>query len=442
MQVRRINILTRFIQALENPEVPFLNCLLSFLFAIALRIFAESYSQTFNYFNAPIMMLSKNIIHFYLCFIALAMMFICFFRFVTHTTIEKAARVVFTVFILILMTPLLDLMMTKGQGSDIFYLLPNGHVSVLQSYLSYANHFNGMSFGLRSEIILFLLGCFIYFREKGMNLFLSLFYTWFGYSLIFAIGASPYCIKAIVELFGFNYTYSAESMIHFYLIEMFFLIILLAYMQNKEVTIFIGKNVTSLRFLHWGLTLMLGFFIGLAKGLMSMQDQLHDTDTIIINSTLCLISVFFVWIFGFLINLNIPDKTYKHFAYCSLLVAIFYALMVDLHAFIIITMLAGCAFIYSQPPLQLKRVPFVSQLIVSLHTMVLLILGFILVAGDVELFPNYYFWAILGGGTITLFLIPSKLKQAALVIYNIGILSLISYYWLSKIGLNHFLNFH
>lgn len=421
------------IVSFENPAIPFVNCLLTFFFAISLRTFVESYSQTYYYFNLPMLNMTYNVIHYYLSYVVLALMYICFFHFVTHETIEKTARVVLPAFIVLLITPVLDIIVTKGHGANISYIMPENPAGLLHSYLSYGAHFSGMSFGLRCEILVVLIGCFSYFRFKKISLFLSLFYTWFCYSLIFAWGASPYCVQAIVELFKFDYAHSSIIMIRFFLLEIFLLLILLAYMANQAVTTVIVKHLFSFRFLHWELALLLGCFIALAHSIAPLFYQIHASDTMLINIILSMVSVVFAGVFAFMINIDVTINraTQNIFAYSSATLAILYAAMVNIHAFIIINMLLGAGYIYAESPLCLKRVPIISEMILTVCSLALIILGYLLVQGNVSFFPNSLFLVYLIGGTILLYLIRVLLKQHVATLYSVAMLGVIGWLWSS-----------
>jgi len=67
--------------------------------------------------------------------------------------------------------------------------------------------------------------------------------------------------------------------------------------------------------------------------------------------------------------------------------ALFYAGVVNFPTFFIISLFIGNYFLYSAPPLRIKRIPFFSKLLISLNSLILIILGFFIITGSIINFP-------------------------------------------------------
>jgi 4-hydroxybenzoate polyprenyltransferase len=62
--------------------------------------------------------------------------------------------------------------------------------------------------------------------------------------------------------------------------------------------------------------------------------------------------------------------------------------MVHFRAFFFILLFCGNYFLYSMPPLRLKRIPFFSKLFISLNSLILVLLGYATVCGSFTGFPK------------------------------------------------------
>src|SRR5690242_12019515 len=127
------------ISAFENEAIPLLSYWITFFFILELRFFIESYSTTANYFNESKLYFLFDMIHYNLSFITLALVFITLFHYATKLSITATARVVLPSFMLLLLAPLIDLLATKGNGVDIYYMGPWADINIVLTYLTYFN---------------------------------------------------------------------------------------------------------------------------------------------------------------------------------------------------------------------------------------------------------------------------------------------------------------
>lgn len=421
------NVVARVVNTLENENLPFINYLLLFFFSIIIRDFLESYSQTYNYFNLTSENFISDFIHYSLCFSTIALLLILIFYLATHCSINKIARVVLPCFILLLIAPSVDLLLTKGKGSLIYYITPDAHINMLYTYLTMGGGFGGVTSGIQFELIIALIGCFTYFRIKNLSIVASFFYSVLCYTAIFLVALSPIFINAILSLCHFNYEYSAILMIHYFLILVFFLGILVFYIADKKLFIALIQDLRLLRILHYELMLLLGVSLALTRDMLSISSQLFYKDDLVINIFLCMISIFFAGIFSIITN-NIADfnidkisnknrplikgivdpKIYERIAYICLVLSLLYAAVVEGKAFFLISVTIASYYMYSMPPFRFKRVTVISKLAISLNSIALIILGFILTQKNVVSFPHELFWIFFIGYTIALNFIDLK----------------------------------
>jgi 4-hydroxybenzoate polyprenyltransferase len=417
----------RIIAALEDHNIPFFNYVLTFFAAILLRHFFEAYSQAENYFNISTELVSIDLLHYTLSYITLALLLIGALYYATRLKIEQIARVVLPAFILLLLSPLLDILLTFGEGVSILYLQPGYDINLLRTYFTFFGGFTGVSTGIRIEIALVLVGIFFYCLNKQLTILPSIVYTWICYTIIFMWGAAPYFVQWIKQLTGFAYTFAGISMIHFYLVVALVLAGIIFFLANKPLFVALIKDMRALRIFYYVLMLLLGAVIALCVNLERISTQIYFYDDIIINLLLASIAIYFSCVFALMMNNMadiaidrisnpnrpfvsgmIPPKTYVWLTYSFGALALFYAAMVNAKAFLIIAATMASYYIYSMPPLRFKRVTVFSKLAIAFNSLALVVLGFLLVQHDLSHFPNSLFIILLVGFTLSANFIDMK----------------------------------
>jgi len=99
-----------------------------------------------------------------------------------------------------------------------------------------------------------------------------------------------------------------------------------------------------------------------------------------------------------LIKESMDPVFYNRIAWLFFFLALIYAGFINFTAFFVILLFIGNYFLYSMPPFRLKRVPFFSKIFISLNSLILLMLGFVLISGiSIENIPisNSLFFLIL-----------------------------------------------
>ena len=398
MKLKRIiDLSNRLIYSLENSKVPFVYFILTFIFVVTLRNFLEIFS------TGHLVLSRLFFIHYSLSYVALAMLLILLFYVLTKTEILKIARVILPAFAILNLAPIMDLILSWGKGYHMAYMLPGTHDGLLLRFFTFFGDFPrlGVTPGMRIEIAIVLLGSFIYFYLKNSNLIKSLFFTTLTYALIFCLGSSPFIAKRALEFIGLEYRYSDTLLTNFYLFIIFLVGVLSIFLAKRKYFKIIILDVRLLRAIHYELMFFLGVLLGIKYGVF------HLTNINIFYFIFIPISIFFSGLFSLVTN-NIADyeidkvlnkerpliklaltlKNYKKLAWLFLGLALLYAIAVNFQTFFIILLFIGNYFLYSMPPLRLKRVPFFSKLLISLNSLILVMLGFIIITGSISGFPR------------------------------------------------------
>lgn len=420
-------MIQRMVNWLEDEQIPLVNYVFTFFFAVLIRHYLESYSQVTNYLDLPGYMLFSDIIHFTLSYVNLAMLLILVFYVATTQPIKQVARVILPAFMLLWLTPLLDLVLTKGFGHSILYIQPGYQIDIVRAYLSLGGGFKGVSLGIKAEIIAVLLVSFFYFRVKKQSLPRCLLFVWITYSIIFLWGSSPFLLNGLLDILGITYEFSGYLMIQYYAISNFVLGMLLCYLMHPTFFKMILADARWLRFLHYELMLLLGVSIAINIKNTSLTTLIHLQPEWISTTILVSISLFFASLFSIITN-NLSDKlidqvsnqarplcattinanVYLNLGYSCLALSLFYAMLVAPQALLSMAAVIGGYYLYSMPPIRFKRVPLFSKIVIAFNSVVLLVLGYWIVQGGRYQFPFTLIFIILTAMTVAANVIDLK----------------------------------
>lgn len=383
-----LNMSRNIIGSLESPSLPFWCVVFTFLASVTLRNFVEFFSN-----NTWIK--SDMLLHFYASYFVLGLTLLLAFHLWTKEKIEKLFKLIFSSFIILIVGPSIDLLITGGKGNHITYLMPEFHgsyVNLIERFFTFFGKFQefGVSPGLKIEIFLALIGVALYFYIKKLSWLKIILGTISIYAIIFIYSFSPYTMKTVFDGLQISFAYSETLFINFFLLIAFFLLMALGFLENKKFFWSIVKDIRLTRLLHYWLMFVLGFIL-----VMSVKNQPILNEESIFYLPFIFISILFAGIFSIITN-NIADVEidkvcnedrplvrseislvdYKKIAGSALVMSLVYAAAVNFKVFFLILFCVGNYFIYSMPPLRIKRIPFFSKAVILLNSVALIIVGF------------------------------------------------------------------
>lgn len=411
------NMPKNVITALEKDKSPFYNYIIIFFSAVFIRHFIESFSQEFYLFDVNPVVTTINTIQFMLSFLMITLMIALLAAFATKESMKNVMKVIIPCLLLILLGPILDLLFSWGKGADIAYYDPDYPTNMLKAYLTYFGAFYGVSIGLKIEIALMLIAEFIYFRIKRVSLVASIFLVFVSYTLIFMWGSSPFVIKFILKLCGYQYVASSWLFMNYFAVVDVILILPVAYMLNSKMFNCIWRDIRLSRILYYELIMLFGAAVSIANRFISAKDYLQVNPDVPITIMFTVISIFFACLYSLVIN-NIYDvdidkitnkdrplvtgqialKDYKSLGVIFLSIAIFYAMIANSHVFLTISSMICAYFLYSATPIRFKRVPVLSKLVIGFNSFALFAIGYDTVQHGMSEFP------FLEAGVIFIFL--------------------------------------
>lgn len=401
--------INKTINQIENSKIPLAVFLVNFVFICIIRNYFEVYSDQVSCFKL------ECYAHYNYGFFWLATILILVFHLFLNEKVEKLAKIILTGFLIIWMAPLLDILISGG-SDKMSYIEPGFHKNILMRFITFWGNYDGKTGatpGIRIEIALALLGCFYYgYFYKKISFIKSLSLAFLTYISIFMYGMFPFLSSGFLNFFSIPYDYISYKMHSYYFLILIFINgILLFYSYKKEYFLEIVKDLRYLRVFYYLLIMTLGIFLGLKQ--IHGQDFKFEYDLFfkIILTTLSLIfAILFSLITNNIADLeidslsspkrpsvsgSIPQSFYKKLALLSFVGALIYSANAGFAPFFTVLVFLSSYFVYSMPPLRLKRIPLFSKAFITLNSLALLSLGKYFIIGKLNLSSEIVIFFIL-----------------------------------------------
>lgn len=328
--------------------------------------------------------------------------------------------------------PLIDL--ARG-GAPIAYLFATTPGALFRDFITYFGPFTnvGVTLGLRIELglLVLLLGCYVYAHTR--RLWSALMGSLIGYVVIFimmslpslltflfpANGAGTTLVNVLQDsLVSRNFLHPSEAYSAYrtaellfdaamaqlcYLILCFSGLVWLYSVRKEAVRAMLG-NIRPERLLHFLLAALLGGLIASASG-SHIAWTVFDSITIVT----AVVTIAFAWVFAVitndivdkpidaisntgrpLITGELTDDLMRLAALVTGMMTLIGALALGSYATFWIGVFTATYYLYSVPPLRLKRIPLLASVCIGIATLASMLLGFFLVSENQELaaFPG------------------------------------------------------
>ncbi|MBI4981635.1 MAG: hypothetical protein HZC15_00575 [Candidatus Omnitrophica bacterium] len=382
--------LEKFTSINQDENVPLSYYILSFLGIINLRNFLEIFSDTamvpFSIFSASdqnLLMSSVSIgisfFHYTLFWASSVLLFSIVFSLITSDTIQRSLRSALSLVCAIgVITPIIDLIISKGKGIDISYVYPEK----LQNLIFFsANITPGETITALLSMILSIL----YFLTKTKSLAKTLVGAIAIYTILLVSTIIPLLTK--ITCLSCQNGFSIITMIRFLTILIFIETFILLMLGKNELLKIITQQIKTKTIMQ----LILLFLIGMAIYQARVEKMIFaDLGGFI----LILITIYL----GFTIYtlLKSPQATNRQ---TSLFILFFLAILastaVNFTTVFFLTLSVGSFFIYFCLPLKLSRVYFISKALVSFNLILLIMLGWLFSGGEILNFPHIFSFYIL-----------------------------------------------
>ena len=329
-----------------------------------------------------------------------------------------------------ILPPALDMLKTRGSVYWSFYMLGNLTYLKLQ-FFSFLSHFPSgiVYFGSKIVILISVLaiGLFIYIKTK--NIIKGLIGAFFSYCILFFMGSFPSWLTFIyyffekskkpttidsmdiiqfmgvpTRFFGINFDNMKYALAHnlnlVYFLLTLFLLFWLFFLINKSVLFALLKNARLPQIIYHGGLL----FIGLGLGYLIYPNNFNPSFFQILAILILLLSVYLAWLASVVFNdlsdysidlisnntrplqkNTIPKQLYLELGIIMFILSIIGGLMISPKFAGLFIIYQFIAFIYSSPPLRLKRFPILATFISAIASLIIVFIGFTLFSGDQNL---------------------------------------------------------
>ncbi len=406
----------KMISGLESKENTLLHCVTSFIFIINLRFLIEAFSQkSTNYFNNTLS-LGFNLLHSDLSYVAIIAGFVLLLHYMTHEKISNILKIILPFTVIIFMAPIVDIFASLGQGFDILYFNPE--MPFHWQYFLLGGTYPGVTLGIKIEILFIAIFLFCYVRIKKCSYLRSAAVCLLAYLIIFTSGCSAFIFSMLSHITQINFPFSTANLAKYYALMSSILIVWICYCADKKRTIAIVKDMRFLRLCHYFLMFILGLILATFSTEYTIQAQLVNAP-MIVNILFCSMSILSAALSAIMLN-NLSDQKIDQISnkdrplvagiinaeqsvligYSAMVVALCYAALVNTKSCFIILSCVGIYYLYSVPPLRLKRLFLFSKFAISVNSLLLVLLGYLLLVDNLHSFPPVIYFIFLIGFTL------------------------------------------
>ncbi len=410
--------LTHFVESIENAPLTLASLALTFLALIIARLTIEGTLGLYD---------ERSFFFFFFEFSHTFLFFLCSFLFMLplvsyagHVDLKKAANVLLFGFLIILTPPIFDTLIFRGELFWSFYEFDGLQGLLWRFFTLFGDTPDiGITYGVRIEVVIVTLSLALYAYLKSQRL-RTVFLTGFlSYSILFVLGTFPSWITLLVLAFqknilaigstdvaalflspgrvlGRNLT-DFRSVLNFKMSLVYGLlsviqVLLLTRRQYQKTFWALVQNVRVPQLIyHAGL-----FLLGMLLALHFSGNHFVWGFFPLLGIALLILATWCAWLASVTINdLNdttidaltnqkrpLVEKTIspEHYRLYGLLFFFFSLLLsgiVSFSALLLLLAYQAFAWIYSAPPLRLKRYPGIATLCASFASILIMVLGFV-----------------------------------------------------------------
>jgi len=384
------------ISGLEGERVPFYCSVLAFVVAVILRHSLEMFS---SHSSIP----PVQYIHYTFFYLDIAVALILMLHAVTGEKVSLVAKSVLPSFILVAIPPMLDILISGGKGYSMAYMLPLLRPNLPLRLVTFFGPLDEKGFtpGMRIEVFLAMCGAFLYSHHKTRRILRSLLAALLLYLIVFVFGCFPFLVKGVLRLLHYEYVFNPPLAISFYMFFLFLFLVPMAYRLDRRLFVNIMKDIRWMRTLHFELMFLLGLTLG--------RNEMEVVVTPENMFSFLFVPIAIVFAFQFavitnnlsdieidrisnpkrpLFNPEVDPRAYRLVGWLFLAGALAYAGAADFVSLKAILCFVAGYFVYSMPPIRLKRVPVLSKLIISINSIALIVAGYATAGGQILNLPR------------------------------------------------------
>ncbi len=414
----------KIVTAVENSPINFRLWLAAFSGIIVLRLLVENWLENFR--NRSGLFLFYEFTHTFLFFLISYILFAILINKILKVEIKKTANVLLWGFLIIVIPPIIDFIVSKGKGFWSFYEFDSLAGLVKRFFTFFGDTPEiGITYGVRVEVALAIVFLFIYSLIRSKNIIKSLSLSFLSYLIFFVLGTFPSYIAIFLRGFSGGFMNVGEidaaqifltpvkifsreipdiisalnikmSLIYSSVLMAIILAGLYAYKKEKFISFI--KNARYPQLIYHGGLAIVG--AGLAYIFTGTPIEINFFN--VIGLLVLLSTVFLAWLASVVPNdiydqesdRLTPNKNrpliknifsleeYKTTGWMLFAASIFFAAVVNFKIALLLTVFQAVAWIYSCPPLRLKRFAFISTFVSAITSLIILFSGYILISPE------------------------------------------------------------
>lgn len=408
----------KFIRGIEQSPLTLSLFVLTFFALIIGRLTVESALGLFQ--EHSLFFLFFEFTHTFLFFLCSFLLLLPVVRFAGTVALKEATNVLLFGFLIILTPPIIDKIIFQEEHFWSFYEF-DGLFGLAGRFLTlFGDTPNiGITYGVRVEVVLvtLLLGCYTYLKTDRIRRALGV--ALLSYTILFVLGTFPSWITFLVLLFqksllaigsndiaalflspesilGRDLT-DFRSVLNFkmslvYALFASFLSLLLLFRQYPSYFLALVRNARFPQLIYHAGLLFLGMILAIAFS--------HDPFTLnffhVLGITVLLIAVECAWLASVVANDwydgtidaitnpdrplivgTIPKELYYVLGVIFFLTSLVFSGIVSFSALLLLLSYQALAWMYSAPPLRLKKYPGVATLLAGTAGILVLVIGFV-----------------------------------------------------------------
>lgn len=443
---------------IENKEVSISQWTIGFVCIMFVRFILESLSSPTP--SGIIPSDPYTLVHYGLFFLSAALVFICVIGFFTKNY-SSAGKIVLFIWPLVWLAPILDIVISKGNGYVMSYIYDTNTSLFLNLFKVISlEKMHGATYGMRVEIIIILLliGYYVYDKTKKIkHSFLSAIIAGI---LLFLLGSTPSVLYTLTHIgqsegsmpanviYYVDYLINNSNIYHNTLHEgtasvspvrflqlglnklmsqiLFIISIILGsvwlYKINPNKFKTIIKNSRPERVAFWLTLLLIGVLFAFGSGhgkISSWVDIMSLVCLCLAWSSLWIYSVHINDIYDLeidritnsnrpLVKKQVTEEEMREISNIWLAAGLIGAWAVGFYPFFMSLVCISASYIYSAEPLRLKKFPLISTFIIGVVCLSTVLSGFFFLSIDKQI---YTFPILASIGIIIIFTLESNFKD-------------------------------
>ncbi|MFZ2299688.1 MAG: UbiA family prenyltransferase [Candidatus Moraniibacteriota bacterium] len=415
------HILSRIITSIENAPLSLASFVTAFFALIVVRLLIENALGFFG--ERSFFFFFFEFTHTFLFFLCSFLLLLPVVRFAGSIDFRKAVNILLFGFLIILTPPIIDTVVFRGSQFWSFYEFDSFIGLIGRFFMLFGDTPDiGITYGVRAEVVIVTLAlglyAFIRSRRAGKALLVSLL----TYAILFVLGTFPAWLTLVILAFQKSFLainasdvaalfltpehLFARSLTDFrsvlnvkmsvvYGALSIFLAGSLLFREYPQYFIALWKNSRLPQLIYHGGLLLLG----MAMAMIFTEAPLTPGFFHIVGTFVLLSAVGCAWFASViandcydiridahtnktrpLIENSIPSELYKAFGILFFIASLILSGIISFSAMLLLLGYQAIAWLYSAPPLRLKRFPIIATALAAFAGVLVLVIGFLVIA--------------------------------------------------------------